>query len=119
VLSSSWEFRSAAFTVRTAASWGLVVDWANFEKCRRLTREILSAYHDVPWCYSTASQRHHAETGISFQPKCTKVNLTGPSDKFATKVRENGKAAGGGLDPFILGTPAGNLFSLAAPSRGL
>jgi hypothetical protein len=80
---------------------------------------MLLACHDVPRCYSTASQKHHAEIGISFQPKCTKVNLTGPSDNFATKARENGKAAGVGSIPFIIGTPAGNLFSLAAPSGGL
>jgi hypothetical protein len=43
---------------------------------------------------TTASQKHHAEIGISFQPKCTKVNLTGPSDDFATKARETGRQRG-------------------------
>jgi hypothetical protein len=52
MVSSTWNLRSAAFSIRTAARSGLLVDLANLrsvvlEKRRRLMREVASADHST------------------------------------------------------------------------
>ncbi len=73
--SSSRDCRSAALSIKAAATLASVGGFGEHEKRRRLTREIVPADHDYfPTQYYFDGLMHHAEGKILFR-KCTIADL--------------------------------------------